>query len=134
MRPAVPARWRVVEIIANLSEGHASQWRYGSGLLIGGRQVLTAAHVVVGAADVRIRLPDKSSMGALLDTALIGTPDARGLDMALLEVPDADELPHVRIALVNRDVATGEFVEGCAAVGYPAFKEVERGADGLSVR
>jgi hypothetical protein len=134
MTPEIPARQRVVEVIAELGEGHAPRWRYGSGLLIGGRQVLTSAHVVVDAVDVTVRRPDKSSMPAVLRTALIGTADARKLDLALLEVPEADELPHLPVALVNRDVATGVFVENCAAVGYPSFVERPHEAGRGSIR
>src|SRR4029453_9216519 len=42
-------------------------------------------------------------------------------------------LPNIAVALVDRDVTTGEVIEGCWAVGYPSFQEVAR--DGaVSVR
>src|SRR5690242_17223993 len=120
----VPPRLRVVEVIAAL--GEPGQRRYGSGLLIGSRSVLTSAHVVVGAVEVLVRRPDKSVLRADLQTMLIGDADPRRLDLAILEVPEADELPYVRVALVDRTSAITAFVDGCGAVGYPEFQEVVR--------
>jgi WD40 repeat protein len=129
---SVPLRQRVVEVIADLGKTSRPRWRYGSGLLVGGRQVLTAAHVVAGAAAVTVRGPDKVALPADLDSALLGDPDH--LDFALLAVPAAPALPKVAVALVDRDVTTGEVViEGCWAVGYPSFQEVARDVAG-SVR
>ena len=93
--------------------------------------MLTAAHVVAGAVAVAVRGPDKVAHPADLDTALIGDPD--NLDLALLAVPAAPPLSGVAVALVDRDVATGEVIEGCWSVGYPSFQEVARDAAG-SVR
>ena len=52
------SRHRVVEVGADLGEGSSRRWRYGSGLLIGRRQVLTAAHVVAGATALTVRGPN----------------------------------------------------------------------------
>jgi hypothetical protein len=122
----------VVEVIADLGRTPRPRWRYGSGLLVGGRQVLTAAHVVVGAVAVTVRGPDKVAYPADLDTALVGDPDH--LDLALLAVPAAPALSGVAVALVDRDVTTGEVIEGCWAVGYPSFQEIARDDAGSSVR
>jgi WD40 repeat protein len=130
----VPARQRVVEVIANLGAGHTPQHRYGSGLLIGGRYALTSAHVVVEAAEVLVRRADKTVMRVDLQTALIGDPDPRRLDLAIFEVPDAAELPYVPVALVDRNGPISAFIEGCAAVGYPVFQEVVRDPTGLLIR
>ena len=130
---SVPVRRRLVAVEADFGEGSSDRWHYGSGLLIGGRRVLTAAHVVEGATSVTVRRPtDDVSWTADLDGALIGTP-AR-LDLAMLEVSEADLLGAVPVAVVNRDVVAGEFVENCWAVGYPAFQEVARDNDGRSLR
>ena len=126
MATIVAAQLRVVEVIAILNGGQSAQRRYGSGLLIGGRRVLTSAHVVAGAEDVLVRRPDKSVIRADVQTALIGDPDPRGLDLAILDVPEAEDFPHVPIALVDRQSAITGFVEDCAAVGYPEFQEVVR--------
>src|SRR6266508_5440160 len=127
----VPLRQRVVEVIADLGETRTPRWRYGSGLLIGGRQVLTAAHVVADAVAVTLCGPDKVALPADLGSALVGDPDR--LDLALLAVPAARALPDVDVALVDQDVTTGEVIENCWAVGYPSFQEVTRDASG-SVR
>jgi hypothetical protein len=118
----------VLEVIAHLGDG---THRYGSGLLLGNRWVLTAAHVVDHAVAVAVRGPDKMLLEAGLATALIGNQEK--LDLALLKVPGAEALPHVPVAAVNRDVTTGRFVERCWSVGYPEFQEVQR-EGGLSVR
>jgi hypothetical protein len=39
---------------------------------------------------------------------------------------ESKELPHVPVAVVDRDPSSGALVEGCWAVGYPAFQEDER--------
>ena len=41
---AVPLAERVVEVIADDGEGADPRYRYGSGCIVGGRTVLTAAH------------------------------------------------------------------------------------------
>ena len=48
--PPVPVAARVVEVIADLGETARPRFRYGSGFRLGGRLVLTAAHVLAGAA------------------------------------------------------------------------------------
>jgi hypothetical protein len=129
----VPTRRRVIEIEVDLGEESDPRWRYGSGLLVGERTVLTAAHVVLDAEAIAVRGSDKRSLDANIDTELVGDPDR--LDLALLEVPELEEpLPPVDIAIVDRDTPTGTFVEGCWSVGYPAFQEVVRDASGRSVR
>jgi tetratricopeptide (TPR) repeat protein len=125
---------RVVEVIAHLYGQQTQRHRYGSGLLIGGRFVLTSAHVVQAAAEVVVRRPDKSEMLADLTTALIGDPDPRRLDLAILQVPEAEDLPYFAIARVDRTGAITTFIDGCAAVGYPLFQETERDQSGRSIR
>jgi hypothetical protein len=71
-------------------------------------------------------------MQAVLASALIGTPDR--FDLAVLDVPEAEELAALPVAGVNREVTGGEFVERCWAVGFPAFQEVERDKAGRSLR
>jgi hypothetical protein len=133
MPAAVPIRDRLVEVEADLGQGHESRWRYGSGLVLGDRQVLTAAHVVRGAVAVTIRTPDKQSLEARLSDALMGEPDT--IDFALLTVPEAVLLPPLPVAAVNRLVTTGaKAVEDCWTVGYPRYKEVDRDGDGRSLR
>jgi len=130
---SVPLRERVVEVIADLGRTSSPQRRYGSGLLVGDRQVLTAAHVVTDAVAVTVRGPNKVVLPVDLDSGLVGDPDH--LDLALLAVPTAPALPNVAMALVDRDVTTGKAViEDCWAVGYPSFQEMGRDGAGSSVR
>jgi WD40 repeat protein len=123
---AVPMRRRIVAVEADFGPGSKPRWAYGSGLLIGGRKVLTAAHTVRGAKAVTVRRPDdEEPWTADLGGALVGDPEH--LDLALLHVPEAELLDRVEAALVNRDVVGGELVEGCWAVGYPLFADQQRG-------
>ena len=130
----VPTRQRLVKIEADLGKDVSPRWRYGSGLICGERIVLTAAHVVHGAVMVTVRGSDqRARLPTALGTALIGDPDR--LDLALLEVPGLTApVPPVPVAVVNRDSTTGEFVDGCWAVGYPAFQEIRRDAQNRSIR
>jgi WD40 repeat protein len=127
--PVVPLRERVVEIEAALGTGLAERYRYGSGFRLGGRLVLTAAHVVAGAAaaGIVVRGPDKVPHPARVVDVLAGDPDA--VDLALLELCDQTaELPAPPVAVVDRDVPVPAPVEGCWAVGYPLFQEVRSAA------
>ena len=71
--------------------------------------VLTNAHVVEGAEEVLVTLPDKREFKA----RVVGTPDKR-TDVAVLKI-DASGLPTVRIGDVNR-LKVGEWV---MAIGSP---------------
>ena len=126
MAGAVPIRTRIVEVVADLGVGRSPRRRYGSGLLIGGRQVLTAAHVIDSADAVVVVNADKRRLTADVSSALVG--DQAHFDVAVLNVPEAPDLPTVPLARVDRDVSSGELViNGCWAVGYPEFQEVTRG-------
>ena len=124
--PVVPLRERVVEIVLDLGPGLAEQYRYGSGFRLGGRLVLTAAHVVAGvvAGGITVRGPDKVPHPARIVDGLGGDPDT--VDLALLELCDqAAELAPLPMAVVDRNSPVPAPVEGCWAVGYPLFQEVE---------
>ena len=54
-RCPVPLAARVVEVIADRGATAHPRYRYGSGCIVAGRTVLTAAHVVAGAASVQVR-------------------------------------------------------------------------------
>ena len=115
---------RVVEVIADRGEAAHPRYRYGSGCIVAGRTVLTAAHVVAGAASVRVRTPDKAVHQATLDLRFVGDADGPGPDLALVEInePGIDLRP-IGLAAVDRDSPTGDPVERCHAIGYPAFME-----------
>ena len=121
---------RVVEVLHDRGAAalvDADRWVGGSGYLIGGRLVLTAAHNV----DYRQDLGDD---GQLLVRTIGGSEFAarvmvvgdRGsqVDLALLEVTDPrfdDHLPPVTFGQVNRDASAP--VTSCWAVGFPRFAE-----------
>ncbi len=67
--PKVPLTARVVEVLADLGEGCHPRYRVGSGCIVAGRTVLTAAHVVTGAAGVQVRDPGKVLHPAMVDAA-----------------------------------------------------------------
>ena len=117
---------RVVEVIADLGGAGDSRYRYGSGCIVRGRTVLTAAHVVAGAVSVVVRDPAKREYAATADPRFSGDADGPRPDLALVEVDDpafSSDLPGIGLAAVDRDSATGEPVERCHAVGYPWFAE-----------
>jgi tetratricopeptide (TPR) repeat protein len=122
---------RVVEVIADLGPSVRDRYRHGSGVLLGGHTVLTAAHVVRKALAIVVRGPDKREVPADVGAALIG--EVARCDLALLPVPEAAEFPHLPIALITRQVMGGDIVEECWSAGYPEFQAVKR-PGGSSVR
>jgi tetratricopeptide (TPR) repeat protein len=122
-------RDRIVEVIVTLDD---EQLRFGSGLLIGGQVVLTAAHVVVGARAVVVRTSDKRELPAVLDPAWVGDPGR--CDLALLEVTElAAGFDFLPIALIDRRSSSTALVENCTSIGFPVFAE-ELDEHGRSVR
>jgi WD40 repeat protein len=120
----VPLRARLVEVIADRGEAAAERYRYGSGCIVRGRTVLTAAHVVAGAKSFQVRDPNKKLYLATVDQRFVGDPDGPGPDLALVEIDDpAMDLPPMGLARVDRDSPTDEPVERCHAIGYPWFAE-----------
>ncbi len=91
----MPLAARVVEVLADLGEGHSPRYRVGSGCIVAGRTVLTAAHVVVGAVGVQVRDPRKVLHPAVVDPVFVGDVDGPGPDLALVQItdPDTGELP-----------------------------------------
>jgi WD40 repeat protein len=126
----LPLADRVVEVIADLGEAAHPRYRYGSGSIVTGRTVLTAAHVVEGAVSVTVRDPGKIMREAALDPGFVGDVDGPGPDLALVEITDPRiDVPAMGLAAVDRDSVSGDPVERCHAVGYPAFME-RKTADG----
>jgi len=129
-----PLAERVVEVIADLGEGQSLRHRYGSGCIVAGRTVLTAAHVVTGAVRVQVRDAHKVLSDATLNPKFVGDTDGPGPDLALIEIntPGID-LPPMVFAAVDRDSPTGDPVERCHAIGYPTFME-RKTPDGVLIR
>jgi trypsin-like peptidase len=111
---------RAVEVILDRGENRRVRWAVGSGFLVGGRQVLTAAHNIEPG-----RLLIRQMDGVELEASPVPSPWA--LDMALLEITtesfDTDLKP-IRFALANREF--GQVLTPCWAVGFPMFKEKSR--------
>src|SRR6266851_2926162 len=119
---------RVVEVIADLGAVGGSRYRYGSGCIVRGKIVLTAAHVVTGAESVLVRDRAKREYTATADPQFIGDAGGPAPDLALLEINDPAfdrALPPIGLAAVDRDSAVGEAVERCHAIGYPWFGETQ---------
>ena len=103
------------------------RWTAGSGYLISGRLVLTAAHAVGYRQDLGdngqllVRIIGGSEFAARV---VLVSDESSQVDLALLEISDSrfDELLlPVSFARVNRDSAAP--VPGCWAVGFPRFGE-----------
>ena len=115
---------RLVEVIADRGESAAERYVYGSGCIVRGRTVLTAAHVVAGAQTVQVRDPNKRMYSATVDPRFVGDANGPGPDLALVEIDDpAVDLAPIGLAQVDRDGSTDDPVERCHAVGYPWFAE-----------
>jgi len=100
-------------------------YRYGSGCVVAGKTVLTAAHVIVGAVAVTVRDASKRSYPAEVDAAFVGDPDGLGPDLALVQVDElpGDGYPPLGLGRVVRDSAVPMVIERCHAFGYPGFAE-----------
>ncbi|WP_264932138.1 trypsin-like peptidase domain-containing protein [Streptomyces sp. A012304] len=121
---------RVVEIVSDFGPGTSPRYRYGSGCILSGRTVLTAAHTVVGAGTVWVRGRDKRRREARVDPAYLGDPES--VDLALVELDEDTGFPALPAAAVDRDGVVPEIIDRCHTVGYPAFKE--RTTQGATVR
>jgi WD40 repeat protein len=116
----VPLAERIVEVIADLGQGAGPRYRYGSGCIVCGRTVLTAAHVIGGAQVVQVRYPDKTLRAVKVDPRFVGGGEAP--DLALVEIDDhAIDLAPIQLAVVDRDSPAATPVDGCHVVGYPRF-------------
>ncbi|MFF6786931.1 trypsin-like peptidase domain-containing protein [Streptomyces sp. NPDC012510] len=121
---------RVVEIVSDFGPGTSPRYRYGSGCIMSGRTVLTAAHTVAGADTVWVRGRDKRRREARIEPAYIGDPES--VDFALVELDEDTGFPALPAAAVDRGGAVPEVIDRCHTVGYPAFKE--RTTQGDTVR
>ncbi len=116
----VPLASRVVEVIATNAVGGRVEFRYGSGYVVGGGVVLTAAHVVHDADEILVRDTRKAQRPAVIE--LIGDPD--GADLALLRVDLGVAYPRLPVAQIRRDSPIAETITDGHTVGYPKYKEV----------
>ena len=124
----VPLGDRVTEVIADLGQDAEPRYRYGSGCIVKGRTVLTAAHVVAGAQVVWLRRPDKTLSSAKVDRRFIGGGSSP--DLALIEFDDNTiDLPAIEVAVLDRDSQASAPVESCQVVGYPQFAKRPSGRE-----
>lgn len=113
---------RVVEVNADRgADREGERWSYGSGCIVSGSTVLTCAHVVADAVEVKVRDPAKVEYPAQVTM----TGGEGGPDLALLDVPGLDPRPPLPVARLRRDYE-GSRPTGLA-VGYPDFG-VRRGS------
>jgi hypothetical protein len=130
---------RAVEVLHD--RGPASlgyRWTGGTGYLIGGRLVLTAAHAIdyrqslEDGQQLLVRTVDGREFGASL---LLVCDQSTQVDLALLEISDllfTENLPAITFAQVNRDSPAS--VPACWAVGFPGFAEASPVLPGGSPR
>jgi WD40 repeat protein len=132
--PPFPLHRRIVEIIADRGAHRVPRYLHGSGCLVAGRTVLTAAHVVTDAEGVLIRDTDKTEYRAVIDSRFVPHGDGSGPDLALVEIADEGmSVPPMAVAAVNRNGPTGSPIRECYAIGYPEFMEHDD-TDGRPVR
>ncbi|MFD0433311.1 trypsin-like peptidase domain-containing protein [Streptomyces chartreusis] len=112
---------RVIEVISDFGPSASPRYRYGSGCVMAGRTVLTAAHAVMGAETVWVRGRDKRRRAARVDPSYIGNPES--VDLALIELDEDTGFPALMAAAVDRSSAVPEVIDRCHTVGYPSFKE-----------
>ena len=122
---------RAVEVIHDAGKDASPRWRVASGFLVGGPFVVTVAHVA-GYGKLTVRLDGRTEHEAILrkrgNTGL-------GADLAILEITDpafTERLAMVHFAAIERSASSD--IEGCWAVGFPAFEETGRGQSGHRVR
>ncbi|MES4901635.1 MULTISPECIES: trypsin-like peptidase domain-containing protein [unclassified Streptomyces] len=109
---------RVAEIIVKRGGGLRPGER-GSGYLVTGRTVLTAAHVVHEATAVRLRFrADQPGAWSADGVVVFAAPD---IDVAVVSLVDAPDPPPVTPVTFGRVMAAdGELP--CSTMGFPRFK------------
>ena len=131
---AAPVADRLVEVITDLGVDVDERYTYGSGCVVGGRTVLTSAHVVAGAQHVEVRNLNKQIFTARHDPRFIGDPGgwrsdgSAGPDLALIFIEDSTwvDVPRVGYGQINRNHSNGGPVDRVRAIGFPWFAERQR--------
>lgn len=124
---------RVLEVVCDRGASARDRWSVGSGYLVNGRVVLTAAHVVAGAESIWVRFGGEHEVPAVPALTMPGD-----VDLALVEIAVEGPAPcspapcsPTPCGTIARD-APGQ-IGGCRAVGFPQFKELRR-EDGRRLR
>src|ERR1022692_1317356 len=108
---------RVAEVIVELDSSKPG--RRGSGYRISTGVILTAAHVVAGAASVRVRFNADSTVEWTTPAEVVIAISA--CDMALLSIVPREDEPSVESSRFGR-IADKDTILACTAVGFPRFK------------
>lgn len=120
----------VVEILHDSGTSEKPAWKVGSGFLIGGNLVLTAAHNVDVTGELLVRFRGSEEYAAAVSTL----PSGRSAldpkcDFAVLEITSTNisHRPRLHFARID-DKPTLETpnIEGCWAIGFPRFQEKAR--------
>ncbi|MGP4047492.1 trypsin-like peptidase domain-containing protein [Streptomyces sp. 2A115] len=107
---------RVAQVIVALAGSGSG--RRGSGYLVAPGKVLTAAHVVEGAADVRVRFQAERPGERIVEASVAWRHE--GIDVAVLALLD-DADPDIAPVSFGR-VGETDAVLRCTALGFPRFK------------
>src|SRR2546423_12653077 len=119
-----------VEVLQDRGEGKSPRWTVGSGFLIGGTWVLTAAHNV-GEGKLSVRVKGGTEYAATI--AQVGEV-GQGLDVAIVNITDTSfcEAPEAIVPFAQLDRRKPGTIEHCWAIGFPRFKEKEQTSSGGS--
>jgi WD40 repeat protein len=120
---------QVVEVLHDRGGPERSDWSVGSGFVVHGRRVLTAAHNAGTSGELLVRFRGVEEHAATVATLPGGAgaldPDR---DLAVLEIdtPVADR-PRVRFGRIEaHPQLTTPNLEGCWSIGFPRFQEKRR--------
>jgi hypothetical protein len=117
----VPLADRLVQVVGDAGAGASPRYRYGSGCIVAGRTVLTAAHVIDGCVAVHVRTAKKDLWTGIVDLRFVGQVSGPAPDLALVEIDNpAVDLPALPLARLDRDSVIEAAVQ-CHAFGYPWF-------------
>ncbi|MEY9842137.1 NACHT domain-containing protein [Streptacidiphilus sp. EB103A] len=119
LEPSGLEQVRAVQVITTLTAGSAG--RRGSGYLVTGNAVLTAAHVVHDAVSVQVRFVTRD--GHTTDLPGNSVWEDLTADIAVIKIVDYSSIDRLRTA----DVSPARFarvtdVVDCEALGFPRFK------------
>ena len=120
---------RAVEVLWHRAPPVHPGWSVGSGFLIGGDRVLTAAHNV-GPGTLLVRIDGQFEHAAEIAT----DASAAGLDLAVVQITDQAFSGPMPVGFASIDRGSPDTVDGCWAVGFPRFKERARGTGDSPLR
>lgn len=128
---------QVVEVLHNLGSPDRPDWSVGSGFMVHGRRILTAAHNAGTYGELLVRFrgaeEHEATVAALPDGTVALDPER---DLAVLEITESiPNRPHVRFARVDPHPRfTTPNLGGCWSIGFPRFQEKPRAGRDRPVR